>query len=258
MQDFKDGPPIPRNISALQSLSLRDFRHNFSTPTNPSDHFSGKSQAHFTTNEYDYPEGLSKLRTRGGLHLAVMGGLDPVLGQLAVTNPELSIVTDINDSAIDWTIDGRLDPLLNSSNAQEYWQKVREFHRDVIRKALPNRFDIPTDQDASSGGWSSEKYFNDVKKALAAGRIKVIKANIMTDGLNIGLAIAKATGIPLRLIYLSNILDYTENIDMLPSFKEKLRKGIAEGLVDKNSQVIYVGGENGLNTIVVDINEFIQ
>lgn len=258
MLDIKDGTPIPRDIGTLQNLSLRDFRQQFSTPTNPADYFSGLSQAHFTTNEYDYPEELSKLRTRGGLHLAVMGGLDPVLGQLAVTNPELSIITDINDSAIDWTVDGRLNPLSNSLNAQEYWQKVRKFHRDVIRKALPNRFDIPTDQDASLGGWSSEKYFNDVKKALAAGKIKVIKANIMTEGLNNGLAIAKATGIPLRLIYLSNILDYKENADMLPSFKEGLRKGIAEGLVDKNSQVIYVDGKNGLNTLVVDINSFLQ
>ena len=134
------------SIQELQDLSLRDFRSRFSSPTTPPHHFAD-SIGYFTTNEIDYPNSLDEIKARGGLHLAIMGGLDPVFGQIAVAHPDLTIITDINDAAIDTAIDGRVLPLENSQIGEEYWGKVKDYFRNVIRKKDPKR----SSQDNTKG-----------------------------------------------------------------------------------------------------------
>lgn len=257
MQDFKDGLPVG-NVSLLQNMSLGDFRQRFSTAVQVPEHFSGYKMTHFTTNEYDYSSKLNEITTRGGLHLAVMGGLDPVLGQVAIARPDLSIVMDINDQAINWITDGRLLPLNTSSEGNQYWDQVANFHSTVIAEMFPDRYDFPTTQDMRLGGWSAEKHFDEVKKAWQDGKVKIVRADIMGGGLELGINIARETGIPIRLIYLSNILDYKDVSKKLPLFKKRLKEEIEHKNVDPNAQVIIVGDEKGINTHILSIAEFLQ
>ncbi len=254
MQDFKDGLPIG-NLSVLQKMSLGAFRQRFSLNVTPPKHFSGYEHTHFVTNEYDYPTKLNEITTKGGLHLAVMGGLDPVFGQVAVAKPDLTLAMDVNDQAIDWTIDGRVLPLDSTTDGNNYWDKVNDFHRDVIIKTVPNRYDFPSNQDMRLGGWSSDQYFNVVQQAWQEGKIKLVAADIMDAGLDLGMTLSREIGIPIRLVYLSNILDYGSVSRKLPSFKEKLRKGTASKVVDQNGQVIIFQASN---TNILSMESFLQ
>jgi hypothetical protein len=251
-QEFQD----QTRIEAFQNLPSEDFVKNFSSKTPLPKDFSDKV-GHFTTNEYDYPDSLEEIKVRGGIHLAVMGGLDPVLGQVAVTNPDLTIIMDINRHSMESSIEGRIKPILETDNGTDYWNKVGDYFVKVVRKIDPTRWDFPVGQDATRGGWSSPEYFAKVKQALLKGKIKWVSGDISTDGIGIALQIAKQTGTPIRLIYVSNIFDYS--INNRQSFIERLSKGIEEGIIDKNAQIIDTGlGEKGIETKVFDVSSYLQ
>ncbi len=247
---------IQTNIEAFQSLSSQDFmaKYSSSTPT-PKAFFD--EVGHFTTNEYDYPDLLKEIKVRRGIHLAVMGGLDPVLGQVAVANPDLTIITDVNKKAMNISVDGRIKPILESEDGNDYWRRVGDYFVKVIRKIDKTRWDFPVGQDASMGGWSNPEYFDKVKQALLDGKIKWASGDMTTEGIDLGFQIARETGVSIRLLYVSNIFDYS--INSRQKFIEKLSKGIEEGLIDKNAQIIDAGlGEKGIETKVFDISSYLQ
>lgn len=197
-------------IEFYQHMDVDEFQQRFSGKIIPPNHFSDRI-GFFTTNEYDYPDSLPKIKVRGGIHLAVMGGVDPVLGQISVMNPDLTIMTDINQSSIDVTTKGRIWTIKDSVNASKYWERVLEFFKSTVRKIDPKRWDFPLDQDSTRHGWSSPQHFSTVKQAVESGKVKWIAGDVMEDGLTLGLQISQATGVPIRLIYVSNIFDYFEN-----------------------------------------------
>ncbi len=243
-------------IEAFQALSPQSFMAKYCSDTPSPKDFSDEV-GHFTTNEYDYPDSLKEIRARGGIHLAVMGGIDPVLGQIAVTNPDLTIMMDINRKSINTSIEGRINPILEAENGNDYWQKVGDYFVKVIRKIDRTRWDFPVGQDASRGGWSSPEYFDKVKQALSNGKIKWASRDILTDGIDLGFQVARETRAPIKLIYVSNIFDYS--INNRQSFIGKLSKGIEEELIDKSAQVVDTGlGEKGIETKVFDISSYLQ
>lgn len=227
-------------IEAYQKTSLEDFRKKFSSQTIAPEHFNSPI-GFFTTNECDYPLSLNEIKVRGGLHLAVMGGLDPVLGQIATADPDLAIIMDINNRAIDTTIEGRISTLETSESGEEYWNKVKEYHTNVIRKVEPKHY-FPDNEEINEyrDRWSNETNYPQAKKALKDGRIKFVSGDITKDGLDLARKIAKETDIPLRLIYLSDIFDYASNNVL--SFKKRLMQGMNEGWIDKEGQIIEAVG----------------
>ncbi len=247
-------PLSPSPISEYQTITIQDFRNRFSRPS-PSVHFSNPV-GFFTTNELDYPSSLDEISVRGGIHLAVMGGVDPVLGQIAVAKPDITIIADLNDQAVTTSIEGRILPLTTSQNFHEYWKQVMNYFETVIRRKDPKRWDFPIDQDSMRGGWSSKDKFQIVRNALAAGKIKFVSADINTTGLELAKDIATKTGLPIRLIYLSNIFDYSSNDEK--SFKERLRQGTETGLIDRNAQIVDSRGTTGLETHVLSISDYLS
>lgn len=248
---------VMHGIEIYQKTPIDDFRRRYSSKVVTPWYYLDDDIGHFTTNEYDYPTLLSDIKIRGGLHLAVMGGLDPVLGQAAISDPNLTIVMDINNRAIDTIINGRILPLNNSKSGEEYWNNVRNYHRDFIRTKDRTRWDIPTGQDMTlyGGGWSSEKYFAKTKDALAKGKIKFTLGDITQDGLLLAKKLAEETGIPLRLIYVSNIFNYSTNNQEL--FNQRLKQGISEGWIDINAQVIDAGKDRkGIVTKVFGVEDY--
>lgn len=244
-------------IEQFQEMPQGEFDKKYSVKTNPPQHFSDPT-GHFTTNEYDYPKSLPEIKVRGGIHLAVMGGVDPVLGQIAVANPDLTVMTDINSGSVKTTTEGRLTPISESNNGAEYWERVKNYFKDVIRKADPKRWDFPSDQDVLLGGWSSSGNFAKVKEAFERGKIKLVSGDLTTDGIDLALNLAKETGIPVRLIYVSNIFDYNENKNRKAEFIQKLSKGIEDGTIDKDAQVIDTGLGEGISTQVLDISTYLK
>lgn len=237
-------------IEQIQKMPNSEFMAKFSGKTPPPDHFSDRI-GFFTTNEYDYPNSLENITVRGGIHLAVMGGVDPVLGQIAVVNPELTIMCDINTDSLITTTDGRIAPIVKSKDGIDYWNKVKDFFRDVVKKIDPKRQDFPSDSDVSNHGWSSPENFQKVKEAVINGKLKYIAGDITTDGIRVALDIARETKIPIRLIYVSNIFDYQEN--SRKEFVNRLNHGIQEGVVDPNVQIIDTSLGNGINTQILNI-----
>lgn len=248
--------PILTPIQKFQEMDRENFLKRYSSRGHIPRHFSDKV-GFFTTNEYDYPESLNKIRVRGGLHLAVMGGIDPVLGQIAVAKPDLTIMTDINGESLKNTTKGRVDSILESSNGAEYWEHVRHYFNSVIRNLDPRRWDFPIDQDSTRHGWSSPEHFLTVKQALSKGKIKWIEGDITNQGIDIAYKISAETGVPIRLIYVSNIFDYYEND--IKTFIRKLQEGVEKGFIDGKAQIIDTGtSDQGLRTEVFDINAYIQ
>lgn len=245
----------PTPIEAIWLMSNDAFASTYSVTTPPPNHFSD-IVGFFTTNEYDYPASLNRIKVRGGLHVAIMGGIDPVLGQIAVANPDLTIMIDINPHSMQITTEGRIKPISDAQNAVEYWSRVKDFFRNTIKKINPNRWDIPTEQDSLNGGWSSVEHFSQVKEAVAKGKVKWATGDFTTDGIELALTLAKETNIPIRLIYVSNIFDYDENKKAI--FAARLAEGFQNGLIDPNAQVIDTSSKNELKTQVYDIAIYIQ
>lgn len=106
----------------------------------------------FTTNEYDYPNSLDQIKVSGGIHIGIMGGLDPVFGQISVAKPDLSLIFDINEPAMQTALEGRIETLLQSENGIEYWKKVEHYFVSKIKELNPKRYDYPNNQDISLGG----------------------------------------------------------------------------------------------------------
>lgn len=250
-QEFSSHTPI----DAIQQMSPGTFASKYSAETPPPSHFSDKV-GYFITNEYDYPQSLKEIKVRGGMHLAIMGGVDPVLGQVAVASPDLTIMTDINSGSLQTTTEGRVTPIMEAQNAQEYWSKVGDFFRGTVRMIDPKRWDFPTDQDSGNGGWSSPEHFPAVKEAVGKGKVKWAAGDFTKDGIELALKLAKETDTPIRLVYVSNIFDYSENNKA--EFAKRLARGIEDGVIDSNAQVIDTSSRDGLQTHVFDIATFIK
>ena len=251
IQEFSDHTPV----DAIQHMPDTVFTEKYSAKVPPPRHFSDKV-GYFITNEYDYPDSLKNVKVRGGIHLAIMGGVDPVLGQVAIANPDLTVMMDINPSSLDLTTQGRISPIRESTNAFQYWRKVSDCFRRVVRKIDPKRCDFPIDQDSMRGGWSSPEHFPVVKEAVEKGKVKWAAGNFTTDGIELALQLARDTETPVRLVYVSNIFDYPENSKT--EFAQRLAKGIEDGTIDPDAQVIDTSSREGLKTQVFDVLAYIE
>lgn len=240
-------------VDAIQHMSGKAFTEKYSAEVPPPSHFADKI-GYFITNEYDYPNSLKNIKVRGGIHLAIMGGVDPVLGQIAVAHPDLTVIMDINPSSLEHTTQGRISPIKESDDANQYWGKVGNYFNSTVRKIDPRRCDFPIDQDSMNGGWSSSEHFPAVKEAVVQGKIKWASGDFTKDGIELALQLAKDTETPVRLVYVSNIFDYPEN--SRAEFTQRLARGIADGTVDSDAQVIDT--RDGLKTQVLDVSDYIQ
>lgn len=241
-------------IEVFQNQTPEDFASKYSSKTPLPRDFSDEI-GHFTTNEYDYPNLLKEIRVRGGIHLAVIGGVDPVLGQLAISNPDLTIMMDINRNAMTTFINGRIKPILETANGDDYWLMVSDYFMKVIRRKDPTNWALPTGQDVKMGGWSSPEYFSKVKNALLKGKIKWTSGDITSDGIELAFQVSKKTGKKIKLIYVSNIFSYS--INNRQAFVEKLMSGVQNGYIDKDAQIIDSGlGKEGIETKVFDLSTY--
>ncbi len=247
--------PSKTRIEAIQHMSNEAFARKYSTETTPPSHFSDKI-GYFITNENDYPWSLKDIKVRGGIHLAVMGGVDPVLGQIAAASPDLTIMIDINQSSLQVTTEGRIKPIAESQNSTEYWRKVGDYFNNTVKKINPNRWDFPIDQDSMNGGWSSPEHFPKVKDAVARGRVKWAAGDLTKDGIELALKLANETESQVRLVYVSNIFDYSKHNK--EEFAKRLAKGIEEGTLDPHAQIIHTASIEGLKTEIYDVADYIH
>ena len=239
-------------LDHLRSLSLTEFRRRYSSDKVDLDGFEPKN-VFATSNEFRYPEMIEEITVRGGIHLAVAGGLDPALGQVAKANPDLTILCDINPFAVPM-IDTRLRLLEQAENGREYWEMFKEL-LDTDPRLVSNIAAIAGDGTASTG-WSSRQHFSAVRSAWQKGAIKLIHTDIATDGIQTGMEIARDTGVPIRLINLSNIFDWRENRSKLSGFKTALRTGIADGTIDPGSQIVAASIHNNMRHQVWTTSDF--
>lgn len=242
-------------IEAYTGLSIEEFRQRFSRNVPVSGFFSDPV-GYFTTNEPDYPQSMEKIKARGGLHLAVMGGIDPVLGQIAVARPELTVMVDVNTRAVDEVLEGRLKPLEDSESGDDYWDTVSTYYKDEIAKKHPERLEL-FNYYHGPGTWSDKAHFANVRDAFKRGKIKIMSGDIITNGLNVVREIAQNSNVPVRLVYVSNIFEYPENSQR--AFQIRLQEGMTEGWIDKEGQLIenvFTGRD--IKTEVMGIKDYLN
>jgi hypothetical protein len=241
-------------IEVYQSMPLDIFRKRFSKDFSAPSPFSDPV-GYFTTNEHDYVESMKKIHVRRGIHLAVMGGVDPVLGQLAVACPDLTVMMDINGQAIDTAVEGRIKPIPGSNTEEDYWDKVTSYITALMIRRTGTS-DFPRRYSRGPGTWSDAQYLPVVQAALKKGKIKFATGDVMSHGLDVIKEIATESGIPLRLLYISNIFEYA--LHMQDGFKTRLQEGVTQGWIDETTQVLenVFTGRN-TTTEVMGIKDFI-
>lgn len=237
-------------LERLRGMSFPGFLGQYSTKDSISPLF-GFGSVYTVTTEPTYPTKLTELTVRGGIHVAVAGGLDPALAQVGRTVPDLTLLCDVNLHAIH-LIHQRLMLLDEAKNGIEYWKLLSKLIEEDPRLSsnLPT---VVNDRDYKVGGWSSEQYFDVVKMLWQKGRVKLIRSDITSDGIETALQIAEDVGIPIKLIYLSNIFDDPSNRLNLTKFRSILDRAIAEGLVDTDAQMVTTSIYEGLETKVSSV-----
>lgn len=222
-------------IDSLRSLSLTAFRRRYSAD-NPDLPTFGMHDVYATSTEAVSTKKFAELPVRGGIHLSVAGGLDTPLTQVATVKPELSILCDVNSFAMPM-IQTRLQLLNQAADGRQYWELFRWALAQDPR-LTPSLERDSFFKDYLGGGWSSFEHFAAVKQAWKKGAIKVVHSDIATDGILTGMQIAKKTGVPIRLINLSNIFDSPINRGKIRSFKSVLGAGLRNGEIDPESRVV--------------------
>lgn len=252
LTDAKDG--LNPALESLRSLSLTGFRGRYSGD-NPRLEDFDINNVYRTSTEAISAARFESLPIRGGLHLSVAGGLDTPLAQVATVQPDLSILCDVNMFAMRM-IDTRLRLLAKARDGRSYWELFRwALAEDPL---LTPSLEEPNYcfTDYLGDGWSSFERFPAVKKAWEKGAIKVIHSDILTDGIQTGMQIAKETGLPIRLINLSNILDHSVNRVRLGGFQLDLREGLRNGTIDPESQVVTASTRDNLSHKIWHAKEF--
>ena len=150
------GLAIPGDLTTLLATNFKDFLQQWSSNGAVRGFEFNHGLFPFST-ETEYAEALPSLTTKGGIHLAVAGGLDPVLGQIGQTQPDITVLCEVNTLAEHFT-HRRLAMLDRVEEGRHYWQLIgKEFDKDreVFRFGLP----IPIDRDYRNGGWFFPHYF---------------------------------------------------------------------------------------------------
>ena len=238
------------SLERLKGLSFADFLGRYSSKAYTSP-ILGFGSVFTVTTEPTYPEKLNEITVRGGIHVAVAGGLDPALAQIGHAVPDFTILCDVNMHAIH-LLNQRLILLDQAESGREYWSLLSRLIKNDPRLS----FNLPTvvsDRDYKVGGWSSEQYFDIVKNSWQQGKIKHIRADITSDGIETALKVAQDTGIPIKLIYLSNIFDEPSNRLHLTAFRSVLDRAISEGLLDPSAQMVTTSIYEGMETKVLSV-----
>lgn len=246
----------PTTSSTLDSLLATPFhtffqKHSLGAEIEGFEGFGGLFS--FST-ETEYVEALARLTTKGGIQIAVAGGLDPVLGQIGQACPDLTLLCDVNVFATSF-IHRRLAMLERAGDGQQYWQlTAQEFNND--RQYLGIGLPVPIDRDYQAGGWSAPKHYQAVKAAWQRGAIKLVNADITDGGIKVGLKVARETQVPIKLIHVSNVFDYPDNWDRFDRLRHRVNQGLTEGLVSRDTQVVSATIVRDLATEVQSVQEY--
>lgn len=254
--------------------------------------------------EKDYPLALEKLLVKGGIYVAVSGSVNPPFGHISEIQPELSILLDINDAAIDY-LRFRGTLLEAGPNGYEYWNRLgrlwvpyNELTEEMIeascdgrlpvglpvkvleillhekgrreaiieakrrerRESYPLQSDMPIksyidfsqfhkildlkpetvielERDIQIGGWSSPNRYSKVRKAWGEGRIKGVTGDFTSGGFALALDISSKSGVPITLVYISNIDDYWSPVQR-NSLVTLIKEGLERNLFHPQCKVI--------------------
>lgn len=240
-------------LDSLRRLPIDAFSLRYSLPE-PTLELT-MADVYASTTEVAYADSLPALTVRGGIHLAVAGGLDPALGQIAVVNPDISILCDVNPFVSDMVAE-RLKILDVVENGKNYWKKFRSVHRQS--PSLSQSMGIEKPEQDLVKGWSSDDHFVNVKHSWQNGKIKLITGSILTQGLQVALDIAEETETPISLLYLSNIMDWFQNFTKLRKLQEILSESVSLGLMSPDAQIVYSTIFDNMKNRVVSVAEFVD
>jgi len=246
---------INQPLEQLKGLRFSEFLGRYSSQGLSPDQILGV--VYHVTTEPTYVGNLHELSVKGGIHLAVAGGLDPALAQIARTEPDLTVLCDINLLATH-VVHQRLRLLESAETGKEYWEMFASLLQEDPRIKF-NSLDLPvTGGDVQLGGWSSDQYYPAVRLAWKKGSVKFIHSDISSDGLITGMNISRDLSIPIRLIHLSNIFDYPANWPNRKIFKQVLAEGLRSGVIDPNAQIVMASIYNGMDIEVLSVEQYLQ
>lgn len=221
-------------LDSLRNIPFQDFFRLYSDLDAQLQGFNDPNRAFMRSTETNTTDFIKGLRVQGGIHLAVAGGLDQALLQNALAKPDLSILCDVNVFALPIVYE-RLALLEKADGALDYYQKLNDRLKD--NPSLDYGVgSVPYVTDNSF--WSYGEHYKAVQRSWRRGSLKYIHADITTRGLSVGFKIARETGVPIRLIYVSNIFDYPSNWKGFRNFTDAVQQGIDERLVDPDAQFI--------------------
>jgi hypothetical protein len=100
--------------------------------------FHGPSHVFVDCPEDDYDAVFGALNTQGGIHVAVSGSVEPALAQITEAKPDLSLLLDINPSAIRY-LRLMMAFLEDAESPKEYWRRfdsIFESHEELDEQGL--------------------------------------------------------------------------------------------------------------------------
>ena len=242
----------------LAKLTFEEFRARFSTGEGISGQtiqtlepqYYAPNEDHFSDVFREVGDFLEEIKTDSqnpNITLyGIIGGVDLVLSYIAAVNPNLAVLTDINETAVDY-LGSRLDIFKRANTREEYFHILEKENPKAMKKFKEFVDYLPTEERKQIWDFNDEK-FNLLKDMVENERIKAFQSDYYNQGQGVINRLIEDSNPDAVVFYLSSMNTFASNRDKVKE-KHGGNKEVVNKLLDRNIPFIFV--ESGVKGNIV-------